>query len=354
MLSVQEGSGTNMPAGAAHSRAGSKHDEAARLRALARLDILDSAPEQPFETIVELVRQVLHVPICAISLIDIDRQWFKAFRGLVVNQSPRDTSFCTHAIDGRAAFTVPDATKDWRFADNPAVIGSPHIRSYAGVPLATADGYNIGSLCAIDVVPRTFSPAEIAILTNFANLVMGQIELRQIASTDVLTGIMSRRAWIDCAEHEVLRARGNGKALSFLMIDIDRFKAINDFYGHPAGDQILKQLAQEVGAPLRESDWFGRYGGEEFVVALPETDLTEAVILAERIRSMIAAKRFAVLGDRACTISIGVAMLGARETSRSCALERADQALYLAKEMGRNRVQAERCSAKPPSVRAVA
>ena len=354
VLSAQDGSGATVPACAVHSQVGSKHEEAARLRALARLDILDSSPEQPFETVVELVRQVLHVPICAVSLIDIDRQWFKAFRGLTATEGPRNTSFCTHAITGGAAFTVPDATKDWRFADNPMVIGSPHIRSYAGIPLTTADGYNIGSLCAIDVVPRKFSPAEIAILTNFAALVMGQIELRQIASTDVLTGIMSRRVWIDCAEREVLRARRYGAALSFLMIDIDRFKAINDDYGHPAGDQVLKQVAEVALAQLRESDWFGRYGGEEFVAALPETNLAEAMTLAERIRAVIAAERFAVLGDKACTISIGIATLGQHEANRKGALERADRALYLAKAMGRNRVQVESCSAKPPSARAAA
>lgn len=316
-------------------------DEAARVRALERLEILDTAPEQSFDDIVELVRQVLDVPICAVSLIDRDRQWFKAYRGLDVNETPRDISFCSHAITARRAFTVPDATNDPRFAGNPLVTGNPHIRGYAGIPLTTADGYPIGALCAIDAVPRTFSPAEIAILTNFARLVMSQIELRQIASTDVLTGIMSRRAWTDCAEREVPRARRYGAGLSFLMIDIDRFKAINDEFGHPVGDQVLKQLAQAAGEQFRESDWFGRYGGEEFVAALPETNLAEAMILAERIRAGIAAKRFACLGDKACTISVGVATLGLHEKSYHRALVRADQALYFAKKMGRNRVYAE-------------
>ena len=344
---VRSRSGGALPVCAVSLRPGSKPDETARLRALARLDILDTAPEQPFENIVELVRQVLHVPICAVSLIDHDRQWFKAFRGLDVTETARDISFCAHAITAPVAFAIPDATKDPRFADNPLVTGSPFIRSYAGIPLTTADGYSIGTLCAIDVAPRAFSPTEIAILTSFAKLVIGQIELRQIASVDVLTGILSRRAWIDCVEREVPRARRHGAALSFLMIDIDRFKAINDRFGHPVGDLVLKQLAQVIGAQLRESDWFGRYGGEEFVVALPETNLAEALVLAERIRTVIAATRFAGLGNQACTISIGVAMLGPREVSRSHALERADQALYLAKKTGRNRVQAEAGTDKP-------
>ena len=353
-LTVRSRSGGALPVCPVSRRPGSKLDETARLRALARLEILDTAPEQPFESIVELVRQVLHVPICAVSLVDLDRQWFKAFRGLDVTETARDISFCAHAIMAPGAFAISDATKDPRFAENPLVTGSPFIRSYAGIPLITADGYPIGTLCAIDVVARAFSPTEIAILNSFAKLVIGQIELRQIASIDVLTGILSRRAWIDCAEREVPRARRYGAALSFLMIDIDRFKAINDRFGHPIGDQVLKQLAQAIGAQLRESDWFSRYGGEEFVAALPETNLAEALVLAERIRAVIAATRFAGLGNQACTISIGVAMLGPREVSRSRALERADQALYLAKKTGRNRVQAEAGPDKPACARAAA
>ena len=351
---VRSGSSGALPVCAVNLRAGSKPDEVARLRALARLDILDTVPEQPFENIVELVRQVLNVPICAVSLIDRDRQWFKAFRGLDVTETARDISFCAHAIMAPGAFAISDATKDLRFADNPLVTGRPFIRSYVGIPLTMADGYPIGTLCAIDVVARAFSLTEIAILTSFAQLVIGQIELRQIASVDVLTGILSRRAWIDCAEREVPRARRYGAALSFLMIDIDRFKSINDRFGHPVGDLVLKQLAQVIGAQLRESDWFGRYGGEEFVAALPETNLAEALVLAERIRAAIAATQFAGLGNLPCTISIGVAMLGPREASRSRALERADQALYLAKKTGRNRVQAEAGSDKPARARAAA
>ena len=327
-------------------------DEAARLRALERLEVLDTAPEQPFEDIVELVRQVLRVPICAVSLIDCDRQWFKAFRGLDIAHTCRDISFCAHAITAQGPFTVPDAAIDPRFFANPLVTSSPHIRSYAGIPLVTADGYSIGALCAIDVVPRTFSSSEIAILTNFARLVIGQIELRQIAATDVLTGIMSRRAWLDCAEREVPRAGRGGTALSFLMIDIDQFKMINDQFGHLVGDQVICQLARATGLQFRETDWFARYGGEEFVAALPETDLAEAMILAERIRATIAAKRFAGLGDQVCTISIGVATLRPHETSHRRALERADHALRLAKKMGRNRVYAERGADRSARLRA--
>lgn len=316
-----------------------KDEEAGRLLALKRLEILDSEPEQPFESIVALVCQVLHVPICAVSLVDQDRQWFKAAKGLDVCQTDRDMSFCSHAIKDSVPFIVNDASKNPLFFENPLVVGEPKIRSYAGIPLQTPEGYNIGTLCAIDVVPRKFSDHEIAILSNFANVVAGEIELRQIASTDALTGVMSRRAWIDCAEREIHRARRYKKSLSFFILDIDNFKAINDRFGHAVGDQVLNEIAQCAVTQMRPMDWFGRFGGEEFVAALPETDLANAMKLAERIRSSIAAMRFACLDDQACTVSIGIAKLDADEADVSYPLKRADRGLYLAKRLGRNQVQ---------------
>ncbi|NNC72248.1 MAG: sensor domain-containing diguanylate cyclase [Sphingomonadaceae bacterium] len=316
-----------------------KRDEAGRLSALMQLDVLDSATEQPFESIADLVRQVLKVPICAVSLVDVDRQWFKARRGLDVTETARDFSFCTHAINGTVPFIVADATKDPLFSNNPLVTGGPKIRSYAGIPLTTPDGYNIGTLCAIDIVPRKFSKDEISILASFANVVVGEIELRQIASTDVLTGILTRRAWIDCAEREVRRASACEMALSILIIDIDHFKAVNDRFGHPVGDQVIREIAHAVQEQLREFDWFGRFGGEEFVAALPDTNLTDASNIAEGIRAAISGMRLSCLGDQACTISIGVAKLGHNETRLKSVLNRVDHALFQAKRLGRDRIQ---------------
>ena len=327
-----------MPTCGTDSLSAFKCDEAGRLRALERLDILDSAPEEPFESLVQLVRQVLSIPICAVTLVDQDRQWFKAHRGLGVSETGRDVSFCTHAIRASEPFIVSDAAKDPRFANNPLVIGGPKIRSYVGIPLTTPDGYNIGTLCAIDVEPREFSQHEIAILTNFAKVVVGEIELRLIASTDFLTGIMSRRAWLDCAEREVCRANRYGSQLSFLVLDIDNFKGVNDRFGHPVGDQIITGIAQGIAGQLRESDCFGRFGGEEFVAALPETDFAAAMNLAERIREAIARMQFPCLEGEFTTVSIGVSSLGHDEAGPDPALIRADQALFHAKQMGRNRI----------------
>jgi diguanylate cyclase (GGDEF)-like protein len=311
-------------------------DEEGRLRALDRLAILDTTAEAPFDKIVNLVRQVLHVPMCAVSLVDRNRQWFKAQCGLGVGETARDISFCTHAIGGPAPFIVRNAVDDPRFSGNPLVIGTPFIRSYAGIPLSTRDGYNIGTLCAIDTKPRDFPDSEIAILENFAKVVVDELELRQIASSDHMTGALSRRAWTDAAQMEINRASRYGRPLSLAILDIDKFKVINDTYGHPAGDIVIKRLAALCMASIRESDLFGRFGGEEFALLMPETNLGDAERAIERIRTAFAGEPIDTGCSIGATVSIGLALLDVGETDVSALIDRADKALYQAKNAGRN------------------
>ncbi len=129
-------------------------NELNRLAALRALGLLDSAPEQAFDSIVQLACRLLDVPTALISLVDSDRQWFKAACGIGAAQTSRSVSFCAHAIHQPDVFVVPDATFDPRFHDNPLVVGEPHIRFYAGVPLELPSGYRIGTLCALSPVPR--------------------------------------------------------------------------------------------------------------------------------------------------------------------------------------------------------
>lgn len=326
-----------------------KCDECGRVKALDRLEVLDTFEEQSFENIVTLVQQVLHVPMCAVSLIDRNRQWFKARRGLGVSETARDISFCTHAIQGEEPFIVKDAALDARFADNPLVTGDPYIRSYAGIPLRTPDGYNVGTLCAIDTSPREFPEHEVAILENFAKVVVDELELRQIASTDVLTGAFSRRAWLEKARPEIKRAERYGRPLSVMIMDIDRFKSVNDTYGHPVGDIVIKRLAELAMQAIRDSDAFGRFGGEEFVVLLPETKLSEALILAERIRIAFSEIEIEALQGIRSSISIGLTERYGGEMELDPLLERADRALYEAKNSGRNRSVSDSSQQKEPS-----
>ncbi|MGH7250292.1 MAG: GAF domain-containing protein, partial [Nitrospiraceae bacterium] len=128
--------------------------EAERLDALRRYAILDTPPEQNFDELVSLASQICRTPIAAISLIDADRQWFKAKVGLTSTQTPRAIAFCAHAIVQPDLFVVRDAMADPRFSTNPLVTADPHIRFYAGMPLIASNGHALGTLCVIDRVPR--------------------------------------------------------------------------------------------------------------------------------------------------------------------------------------------------------
>ena len=157
-------------------------NEAARLEALYHLDILDTAPEVSFDRIAQATRRMLDVPIALVSLIDRDRQWFKACFGMAVGETSRDVAFCAHAILLDTVMAVPDATLDIRFAENPLVTGPPHIRAYAGAPLRTPEGYNIGTLCVIDTVPREYSPDQLAILSDLAAVTSELVQSRLLAA----------------------------------------------------------------------------------------------------------------------------------------------------------------------------
>lgn len=159
-------------------------DEVGRLAALNRYDILDSGHEERFDRITKVVEMALKCPITAISLVDAERQWFKSQRGLDVDETPRDMAFCAHTIKDTKPMIVEDAAQDPRFTENPLVLGDPNIRSYLGVPLVSPDGYNIGTLCAIDTQPRTFDAQAVELLSQLAQLVIDELEKRQRSDKD--------------------------------------------------------------------------------------------------------------------------------------------------------------------------
>jgi diguanylate cyclase (GGDEF)-like protein len=166
-------------------------------------------------------------------------------------------------------------------------------------------------------------------------------ELKQLAMTDPLTGIGNRRHFMELSEHELRRARRYNTTLSVVMLDIDHFKAVNDKYGHAAGDEVLKAVARVCGKHLRSADVFGRLGGEEFAFMLPETDIAGAAVFAERLRAALAAAEVPTSqGLVRFTVSLGVAELSAEDQTLDSLLQRADERLYAAKQAGRNRVVA--------------
>ncbi|MCB2030668.1 MAG: PAS domain S-box protein, partial [Rhodoferax sp.] len=150
---------------------GQANQEEERIARLRELMVLDSAPEPVFDSIVTLASEVCGAPIALVSLVDTERQWFKANVGLPgVNETPRDVAFCSHAIGQDALFEVSDATRDARFRDNPLVTGQPDIRFYAGAPLVLPGGERVGTLCVIDRQPRALTPEQKHVLHALARI----------------------------------------------------------------------------------------------------------------------------------------------------------------------------------------
>jgi diguanylate cyclase (GGDEF)-like protein len=221
------------------------------------------------------------------------------------------------------------------------------IRSAATAPIIV-NGVLIGLINLDSATPGFFKPEHLERLQIFADYAAVAIEkarlfekTQQLAITDELTGLFNRRQVLSLASNEYERSKRYNRPLSAIMIDIDQFKRINDTFGHPVGDRVLRALAACCRANLRSVDLIGRYGGEEFLVLMPETDHERALEAAERIRKQVESMRLPThRGQVQATISLGVSTL---PIGNDLALEQliinADDALYSAKAAGRNRVQ---------------
>ena len=154
-------------------------NEQARLQALQSYKILDTDPEKAFDDLTILASHVCQTPIALITLIDSDRQWFKSRVGVELNETPREIAFCNIAIQQPGLFVIPDATKDERFSSNPFVVSGPKIRFYAGAPLKSSDGYPLGTLCVVDMVPRELTAGQQEALLALSRQVQAQFELRK-------------------------------------------------------------------------------------------------------------------------------------------------------------------------------
>lgn len=336
-------------------------DEPMRLRAVRELGLVDTPLEERFERLTRLAKSMLGMEIAAISLVEADRQFFKSIQGLDVCGTSRDVSFCGHTILGEDLLVIPDAASDARFADNPLVTGPPHIASYAAAPLRSPDGFKVGSLCVIDSSPREFCDADLQNLRDLA--AFAELELRSAAANAVQADLMEkvaverRRALVDpltrmwnragilqLAEDVMGAARDaegdeDGAGAAVILVDLDRFKQINDGLGHSAGDEVLQSAARRLLSAVRETDAVGRLGGDEFLCVLSACESAEqAERVAERARVRITESPIVTgAGPVTLTATLGVCFMpsgGAAEVKHL--IDAADVAMYDAKRAGRN------------------
>jgi diguanylate cyclase (GGDEF)-like protein len=334
-------------------------NETDRLAALMALDIVGSPPTAEFDLFPGLAGKLFNAPIAAISFIEADRQWFKASVGLEVTETPREQSFCAHAIlDPGEILYVPDATKDPRFADNALVTGAFGLRFYAGCPIIGPSGLPMGAICVIDREPRTFEHDALEQLRQLAlgvgsamRLHASLHEMRQLAHTDALTGLLNRLGFLARLQRAIEERRGNEhRSLGLLFLDLDRFKAINDLFGHAGGDAALCEVGSRLVATVRVGDAITRLGGDEFCILVEDVQENELFLLAERIHAAFV--RPFTINQQIVPLqtSIGIALCLGCALKPEDMISEADTALYNAKRAGRGTTRLARRPQTPSSL----
>ncbi len=232
-------------------------------------------PEERFDRITRIARQLFSVPIALVSLVDEDRQWFKSRQGLDAKQTPRDISFCGHAIIDKQALIVQDALDDERFADNPLVCDAPNIRFYAGCPIAAPNGHRIGTLCLIDQEPRSFSDEDSARLRELAMMVEDELSTLAQVTIDRVTGLSNRSGFLEIAGHLLPLCQRKGQPAALWMFQIQNLLDIESRVSKEEADATATEFADILRNGFRESDVVARLSFDVFAVLLAGSSLND-------------------------------------------------------------------------------
>lgn len=332
-------------------------DEPARLQALDSLGLLYSPSEERFDRITKLACKVFDVPIALVSLVADQCQWFKSAQGISTAETPREISFCGHAILSDGAMIVSDTAADPRFADNPLVTEPPNIRFYAGHPIEYK-GSKLGTLCLIDDKPRTFSISQRDDLKSMALWVQNEICVTALSESqlqllkelgaakrqnmiDPVTKTWNREGLNELLFKEFSRSRREQTAVSIMLTEIDQFNSAGLASGRIATDLLLMEVAQRMRASLRPQDLLGRYGENKFMVYLGDCFVNGAAGIAQRILGRV--NEAPIETDNFAddiTLSIGVACAAnAEDMDLESLILLAEEALAGASKEGGNRVR---------------
>lgn len=298
--------------------------------------------ETILQTLLEMTRSLLKAEHSGIFIFEGEKKEFKLFKSTIENETSVE---CSKTMLQGALGDAMRGLTTFRINEFKTPLPSDHIaiKNLIAITLASAGDRMSALLVAVNKKDY-FTQDDEDTLFNFAFQAFQALtiheEIARLAVTDGLTGLGNHRAFQEKLSEEIERASRYAKVLSVVMLDIDHFKSFNDVYGHQSGDNALKQIAMIINSSMRNVDFSARYGGEEFIVILPETGCEEAVAVAERIRRRVNEYQFATENKTKAvlTISSGIACYPYDALTKEDLLKKADQALYFAKEHGRNKV----------------
>lgn len=329
--------------------------ETLRLADIHSLAIFYTPLDARFDRLTRLAQKALGVPVAAIALSHQGKLWFKSVQGWNIHELDLANSFCSRTLSRGEPVIVEDTRLDPDFAHHRLVEGAPNFRFYAGFQIRDKTGGAVGTLAVYDRAPRQLAQVEVQALRDLADLaqrefltaelcdaqaqIVAKLDLaRRSAMIDALTRVWNRRAAEDLLTFAVEQAERDDTGLALVMIDVDRFKEINDSAGHQVGDQVLRKVAATLVSNVRDGDSVCRYGGDEFLIILQRTNREEVERITDRIRQRISEFPMKTKsGQVTVAVSAGIAVRSpGRHMTGESLIELADQGLYRAKQAGRS------------------
>ncbi|HSG63579.1 MAG TPA: sensor domain-containing diguanylate cyclase [Gammaproteobacteria bacterium] len=317
--------------------------------------IFHTPVEERFERITRLARRHLRVRIAGITLLDQEKEWFKSIAGWSISELSFEQSLCRRIGQNSEPCVIPDMQVDRRFKDHPLVAGKPGLRFYASYPMVDIKGAMAATFCLLDTAPRELSEEDHQAFLDFGQIAQQELltDQRNSSVSDLISKLGSARrasmidpltkVWNRAGADVLLRgmlSRTEDQDVDFTvcLIDIDQFKTINDTYGHPVGDEVLRKLAARFVRVLRPDDIVCRFGGDEFLAILPGLKARDALTIVERMRSAASNEPIRTrTGSINFTVSIGYSSTTSRaKVSYGDLLREVDDALLLCKRDGRN------------------